>query len=457
MTFKFPCPHCGQRLSAETSRAGETVCCPECPKSFVIPAPESATEAMQTDGPPVSVPPRVSAIPGVQLSFCAQVALLGIASFKAAKRGGRHLRMKAKIVKAKRVDLRRAQQALGRKSFENRVLPEKFAKQYDEIATLTKTIESERGGMKSAESATALERIKAFATSAKMKAGMHGLKLKQFYAQLGGELAADERPDSCQTEIAAVRGVEAQIQSWEKEIVASSADKSNREEMAAAWQALSSGRNRWYSVTAVCGVLLLIGISYRMLRTDGSQFSVQGGATAKGKVAAVPIKVGGTKREPTFSSPLILPSFPSPARAQNQTERDQSEKERLIRILGEDGWRKQDPTERDRREKARVRGLPIARNTGYKHGRIAAESTKTRGYNLSAAPSILQLDNQALIAWRLYLVSSEALEDRHSLMNGVQDAFYELRDAFKEAWFEGYKNGVVDVLKPEIERRKPAF
>jgi hypothetical protein len=363
------------------------------------------------------------------------------------------------MAKAKRVDLRRAHQALGRKAYETRVLPEKFAKQYDEIAALSKTVATECEGVKSSELATAKEGRGAFATSAKMKTEdeMPNFHLKQLYTQLGADLAAQELPDSCRVEIDAVLGIEVGIQNLEKELLTNSADKGARKEIVAALQALTHGKFRMYSVATLCSLLLLTGIGYRMLRTDGSQSSVQGSAEAKGKVAAVQIKVGGTRREPTSSSPMIPPS-PSQVRTQNQTERDQSEKERLIGIFGEDGWRKQDPTERDKRERVRVKGVPIARNTGYKTGHIWAESKLKRGgYDLSAAPSKLQLDNEARGSWLAYRASFHELEDTALLLDGVHDAFSELHDAFKEAWLEGFKNGVVDVLKPEIERRKPAF
>jgi tetratricopeptide (TPR) repeat protein len=42
MTFKFECPHCGKRLSAEPQHAGRTVPCPGCASPFSVPAPPPA-------------------------------------------------------------------------------------------------------------------------------------------------------------------------------------------------------------------------------------------------------------------------------------------------------------------------------------------------------------------------------------------------------------------------------
>lgn len=38
MIIKFPCPHCGGRLSVDESFRGRTVKCPKCSNSFILPA-----------------------------------------------------------------------------------------------------------------------------------------------------------------------------------------------------------------------------------------------------------------------------------------------------------------------------------------------------------------------------------------------------------------------------------
>jgi hypothetical protein len=49
MSFKFACPHCGQRISAATEDVGTTGGCPSCGNQFVVPAPSDSgpkTEAV---------------------------------------------------------------------------------------------------------------------------------------------------------------------------------------------------------------------------------------------------------------------------------------------------------------------------------------------------------------------------------------------------------------------------
>ncbi len=44
-TFKFACPHCGQRLAVTTADVGNSADCPNCQAPLVVPAPPSAVEA----------------------------------------------------------------------------------------------------------------------------------------------------------------------------------------------------------------------------------------------------------------------------------------------------------------------------------------------------------------------------------------------------------------------------
>lgn len=43
-TFKFACPHCGQRLAVTTADIGTTANCPNCEALLEVPAPPSALE-----------------------------------------------------------------------------------------------------------------------------------------------------------------------------------------------------------------------------------------------------------------------------------------------------------------------------------------------------------------------------------------------------------------------------
>ena len=43
MPIRFSCPHCTQKLSVSTRKAGKTANCPRCKKELTVPAPEQAT------------------------------------------------------------------------------------------------------------------------------------------------------------------------------------------------------------------------------------------------------------------------------------------------------------------------------------------------------------------------------------------------------------------------------
>lgn len=50
MTYKFECPHCQQRISADSEDTGSEAVCPTCASTFVVPPPQSgvAPEALST-------------------------------------------------------------------------------------------------------------------------------------------------------------------------------------------------------------------------------------------------------------------------------------------------------------------------------------------------------------------------------------------------------------------------
>ena len=43
MPIRFSCPHCTQKLSVSTRKAGKVANCPRCKKELTVPAPEPAT------------------------------------------------------------------------------------------------------------------------------------------------------------------------------------------------------------------------------------------------------------------------------------------------------------------------------------------------------------------------------------------------------------------------------
>src|SRR6185369_9352245 len=42
MPIRFSCPHCSQKLSVSTRKAGKTANCPRCKKELTVPAPEAS-------------------------------------------------------------------------------------------------------------------------------------------------------------------------------------------------------------------------------------------------------------------------------------------------------------------------------------------------------------------------------------------------------------------------------
>jgi hypothetical protein len=54
--FKFSCPHCAQRIAADTSRIGEESNCPTCSGPFIVPAPDTGLESTKTPSPKMSAP-----------------------------------------------------------------------------------------------------------------------------------------------------------------------------------------------------------------------------------------------------------------------------------------------------------------------------------------------------------------------------------------------------------------
>ena len=56
MSFKFACPHCGQRIGAAMEDVGTLGGCPSCQQKFVVPAPADAGPKTE------AVPPTVRAV-----------------------------------------------------------------------------------------------------------------------------------------------------------------------------------------------------------------------------------------------------------------------------------------------------------------------------------------------------------------------------------------------------------
>jgi hypothetical protein len=64
MPIRFPCPHCRQKLSISSKRAGMTATCPRCQKELTVPAAERvASAAAHTAGQAAASPPAEGVSP----------------------------------------------------------------------------------------------------------------------------------------------------------------------------------------------------------------------------------------------------------------------------------------------------------------------------------------------------------------------------------------------------------
>jgi hypothetical protein len=57
MSFKFACPHCGQRIGAADEDAGTLGSCPSCGREFLVPSPEPPRHTFLTPREPIQAPP----------------------------------------------------------------------------------------------------------------------------------------------------------------------------------------------------------------------------------------------------------------------------------------------------------------------------------------------------------------------------------------------------------------
>jgi len=73
MSFKFACPHCGQRIGANEADVGTVGGCPSCQQKFVVPSP--ADSGPKTE----AVPPTVRAVaPKVAVAAAARPAVAAV-------------------------------------------------------------------------------------------------------------------------------------------------------------------------------------------------------------------------------------------------------------------------------------------------------------------------------------------------------------------------------------------
>jgi outer membrane protein assembly factor BamD (BamD/ComL family) len=80
MSFKFECPHCGKRLSAEPQHAGRTVPCPGCKAAFTVPvAPSEQSDPPDAEVDETTPPPENESSPENSPAGFRSTLYLGIA------------------------------------------------------------------------------------------------------------------------------------------------------------------------------------------------------------------------------------------------------------------------------------------------------------------------------------------------------------------------------------------
>src|SRR5262249_49128914 len=83
VSLKFACPHCGQRLAAESEWAGQQIACPTCAQSLAIPAPVAALSSSPSEREAKSqIAIRKSQIP--QAALILPLAIVVLASLLGA-------------------------------------------------------------------------------------------------------------------------------------------------------------------------------------------------------------------------------------------------------------------------------------------------------------------------------------------------------------------------------------
>lgn len=184
---------------------------------------------------------------GEQPTIWSRLAGYGKSAIKGTKKGARLAALRTNIEKVKRIDLRQAHSALGRKCYELRMLPEQFATAYLEIEKLEVRIADKRKGVHAAEGAKAGDKLQAFIEDQASKAagGALGLKLNQLFVELGRVIAGGVAGEMPIAELLRVRDLEQRIAALDGDVVVLRGDSK-----------LSSGGA--VAIAAIC--LVLIGI-----------------------------------------------------------------------------------------------------------------------------------------------------------------------------------------------------
>ncbi len=110
MKFKFPCPHCGQRIGAASEDVGTLGGCPSCQRQFVVPEPPEAAPAAVAEIPVEQDVPHIthrgvsivaiilSIFPALNLFALALAIYAIVRSERPGRRGERGLAIAAVVI-----------------------------------------------------------------------------------------------------------------------------------------------------------------------------------------------------------------------------------------------------------------------------------------------------------------------------------------------------------------------
>jgi TPR repeat protein len=243
--FKFHCPHCQQKLSAEATQSGETLQCPACSVDFVIPSPtdevviqpqspeasasseaqpeqSSQTEPISESGTSHSFAERLrdgnkAAQEGA--TFVKKGAMVGWAGLK---RRSKQAALKAQIEKLRNIDLRKALHSLGKKAFEQGVVTDGVAEQFQAIRDLDARIAEMRDKAAVDAGETKMAALKRVSkdTAKASQAQALTVKREHLMTELGRTYArkTEASPENLQDDFTTIAAIKERIHGKEEEI-----------------------------------------------------------------------------------------------------------------------------------------------------------------------------------------------------------------------------------------------
>ena len=248
--FKFHCPHCQQKISADASQSGISAQCPTCGDDFVVPQvtevidpPEPGNdvsdEARSTEVPAPQQASVVSSTLDTRMSnsFSERVKDGSLAMKKGAeivkegskvgwsgvKRRSKQAALRAQIQKLRQIDLRKALHALGKEAFEQGVLATELAAQFHTIRELDSKISEmrEKAVAGSGESKMeALKRVSKYAANASQAQALT-VKREHLIIELGSLIYSrktEPSPETLNDNLTKIAAIEERINRMGEEI-----------------------------------------------------------------------------------------------------------------------------------------------------------------------------------------------------------------------------------------------